>query len=307
MARKLRVQFEGAIYHVMSRGDRRKDIFLDDKDREIFLATLTEACQKTGWQVHAYCLMKNHFHMVLETSRANLVEGMKWFLGTYTSRFNRKHKFFGHLFSGRYKAVSVDGGERGYLKTVCDYVHLNPVRAKLLQPEELLRQFPWSSYVQYLAAPGKRPAWLRCDRLLGESGIAKDSSAGRKHFEEVMEQRRKLGNREAFQGLRRGWCLGSDEFRQELLEKMHAGLKRNHGGVEKRESAEARAAKLLAEELKRRGWKREQLKTRRKGDREKAKIAKRLREETTMTWEWIAEQVVMGARGHAANRVRALV
>ena len=128
-----------------------REIFFEDKDREMFLATLTEACQKTDWQVHAYCLMRNHFHIVLETPRANLVDGMKWFLGTYTSRFNRKHKVFGHLFSGRYKALVVDGGERGYLKTVCDYVHLNPVRAKLLPPEEALptisleqlRPLPW--------------------------------------------------------------------------------------------------------------------------------------------------------------------
>ena len=250
--------------------------------------------------------MRNHFHIVLETPRANLVDGMKWFLGTYTSRFNRKHKVFGHLFSGRCKALVVDGGERGYLKTVCDYVHLNPVRAKLLRPEEALRRFPWSSYVHYLGAPGKRPGWLRCDRLLGESGIPKDSSAGRKHFEEVMEQRRKLDNREAFQGVRRGWCLGSEEFREELLGRMHVGLKRNHGGEEKRESAEARAEKVLREELKRRGWKMQELKSRPKGDREKAKIGKRLREETTMTWEWIAERVAMGARGYAANRVRML-
>ena len=121
-----------------------------------------------------------------------------------------------------------------------------------------------------------------------------------------MEQRRKLDNREAFQGVRRGWCLGSDEFREELLERMHVGLKRNHGGIEKRESAKARAEGLLREELKRRGWKREVLKSRRKGDREKAKNARRLREETTMTWEWIAEHVAMGARGYAANRVRML-
>src|SRR3954463_3212867 len=306
MARKPRVQYEGAIYHVLSRGDRREEIFFEDKDREMFLATLTEACQKTDWQVHAYCLMRNHFHIVLETPRANLVDGMKWFLGTYRSRFNRKHKVFGHLFSGRYKALLVDGRERGYLKTVCDYVHLNPVRAKMLRPEEALRQFLWSSYVHYLAAPGKRPAWLCCERVLGEWGIPKDSSAGRKHFEELTEQRRKLDNREAFQGVRRGWCLGSDEFRQELLERMHGSLKRNHGGAEKRESAEARAEKLLREELKRRGWRMQELKIRPKGDREKAKIARRLRTETTMTWKWIAEQLVMGARGYAANRVRAL-
>jgi putative transposase len=92
MARKLRVEYAGAIYHVVSRGDRRGRIFRDDKDRQVFLETLGQACGKTDWQVHALCLMPNHFHLVVETPNANLVAGMKWFLGTYTSRFNRRHK-----------------------------------------------------------------------------------------------------------------------------------------------------------------------------------------------------------------------
>ena len=104
MPRKLRVEYAGAIYHVINRGDRREPIFLEDADYELFVETLGEACEKTGWQVHAYCLMPNHFHLVMETPEANLVAGMKWFLGTYTARFNRRHKYFGHLFSGRYKA-----------------------------------------------------------------------------------------------------------------------------------------------------------------------------------------------------------
>src|SRR5215471_18227819 len=114
MARKLRVEYEGALYHVMNRGDHREAIFLDDEDRQSFIATLGEACAKTGWQVHALCLMDNHFHLVVETPQANLVAGMKWLLGTYTGRFNRRHKFFGHLFSGRYKALIVDGSDTDY-------------------------------------------------------------------------------------------------------------------------------------------------------------------------------------------------
>src|SRR5579864_4694803 len=180
MARKLRLEYPGAIYHVMNRGDRREPIFHDDKDRQLFLDTLGEACRKTGWQVHALCLMPNHFHLVMETPRANLVAGMKWLLGTYTGRFNRRHKLFGHLFSGRYKSLIVDGSGTGYLKSVCDYVHLNPVRAELLRAKQPLESYRWSSYGQYLKAPGKRVGWLRADRLLGEWGIPKDSPAGRK-------------------------------------------------------------------------------------------------------------------------------
>ena len=136
MARKLRVEYPGAIYHVLNRGDRREAIFHDEADRQSFLGTLGEACLKTGWQVHAYCLMSNHFHLVVETPQPTLVAGMKWLLGTYTGRFNRRHRLFGHLFSGRYKSLIVGGSGNGYLRTVCEYVHLNPVRSKLLQSQQ---------------------------------------------------------------------------------------------------------------------------------------------------------------------------
>lgn len=118
MAPQLRVEYPGAIYHVINRGDRREPIFEDAADRREFLRALSEACSKTDWQVHAYVLMPNHFHLVLETPNGNLVAGMKWMLGTYTSRFNRRHKLFGHLFSDRYKSLIVDGSGGGYLKAV---------------------------------------------------------------------------------------------------------------------------------------------------------------------------------------------
>jgi putative transposase len=157
MARKLRLEYPGAIYHVLNRGDRREPIFRTDQDRRLFLETLAQTCRKTDWQVPALCLMSNHFHLVVETPGANLVAGMKWFLGAYTSRFNRRHKLFGHLFSGRYKSLIVDGNGTGYLKTVCDYVHLNPVRAKLLRPEQRLLGYRWSSYPAYLLSARQRP------------------------------------------------------------------------------------------------------------------------------------------------------
>jgi putative transposase len=104
MPRQLRIEYPGAIYHVMNRGDHREAIFRDDIDWRRFVATHGEACAKTDWQVQAYCLMLNHFHLVVETPGANLVVGMRWFLSTYTAPLNRRHKLFGHLFSGRYKS-----------------------------------------------------------------------------------------------------------------------------------------------------------------------------------------------------------
>ena len=190
MARKLRLEYAGAMYHVMSRGDQRDDIFFDDVDRYDFLRTLAEACGKTDWQVHAFCLMRNHYHLVLETPNANLVAGMAWLQSTYTIRLNNRHKLAGHVLSGRYKAQLVEGSGNGYLRTACDYVHLNPVRARLLALEDRLLAYPWSSFPLYLSAREHRPRWLRADRLMGEHGIAQDTPAGRQEFERHLERRR---------------------------------------------------------------------------------------------------------------------
>jgi REP element-mobilizing transposase RayT len=305
MARKLRLEYEGAIYHVMNRGDRREPIFKDDRDREIFLETLFQAAQKTGWLIHAYCLMNNHFHLVLETPNANLVAGMKWFLGTYTGRFNRRHKLFGHLFCGRYKSLIVDGSGDGYLRTVCDYVHLNPVRAKLLRPEQKLAHFRWSSYREYLRSPARRAAWLCPGRLFGEMGIPKDSTAGRRRFERRMEERRAMDDPEAFKGLRRGWCLGDKAFREELLEQMVSKMGAEHYGEERRETDEQKAERIVIAELKRRGWKEPELGLRPKADKVKIALAQRLRRETTMSLKWIALSLQMGSWSYVSNLLAA--
>jgi putative transposase len=304
MARRLRVEYAGGIYHVMNRGDRREPIFRDDQDRQRFLETLGEACRKTSWEVQAWCLMSNHFHLVVETPQANLVAGMKWFLGTYTSRFNRRHRLFGHLFSGRYKSLIVDGHGNGYLRTVCDYVHLNPVRARLLNREQPLREYRWSSYADYLKSPARRPEWLKTDRLFGDMGIPQDSAAGRRHFEQLMEQRRGSMDPQTLKAVRRGWCLGDVAFRKELLEQMGSRMGQHHGGDERHETAETEAERMVAEELRRRSWDRAELERRRKGDREKVKIADRLRGETTMTLNWIAQRLNMGSSGYVANCLR---
>jgi REP element-mobilizing transposase RayT len=284
----------------MNRGDQREPIFADDLDRRRFLETLTEACLKTGWQIHAYCLMSNHFHLVVETPQPNLVVGMKWLLGTYTSRHNRRHKEFGHLFGGRYKALIVDGSGSGYLKTVCDYAHLNPARAKLLKRGQPLEAFVWSSYPQYLAAPSRRPEWLRVDRLLGEWGIPRDSVAGRREFGARMEQRRQERKVGEFKPVERGWCLGGEQFRQELLEQVNAGPGPSHFGEIIKEAQAAKAERLVKEGLRELGWKPDELKARRKGDPGKIRLARALRSRTTMPIAWIAEQLNMGSRGHLA-------
>ena len=304
MPRKLRVEYPGAIYHVMNRGDRREDIFRDDADRTRFLETLGQSCGKTGWQVLAYCLMPNHFHLVVETPQANLVSGMKWLLGVYTKRFNIRHKWCGHLFAGRYKALVVEGSGDGYLATVCDYVHLNPARAGLLGPEEPLAKFAWSSCGQYAKPAGQRWPWLRVERLLGEKGIAKDNPAGRAEFGRQMERRRWEEAGADYGGVRQGWCLGSDEFRQELLAAEADRVGANHYGSERFETGQEKARRVIAQELKRLGWKQEELRARRKGDPEKVRLARRLRAETTMTLAWVAQHLEMGTWGYVSHLLR---
>jgi putative transposase len=141
MARPLRIEFSGALYHVTARGDRHEAIFVDNEDREALLQLLGEACRRFELTTHAYCLMGNHYHFVLETARPNLSRALRHLNGVYTQRFNRRHGRVGHVFQGRYKAIVVD--REAYYLEVVRYVLLNPVRAKLVKHA---RQWEWSSY-----------------------------------------------------------------------------------------------------------------------------------------------------------------
>jgi hypothetical protein len=248
--------------------------------------------------------MRNHYHLVLETPNANLVAGMAWLQSSYTIRLNHRHQLFGHVFSGRYKAQLVEGGGGGYLRTACDYVHLNPVRAGLVKGGDRLLAYPWSSLVWYLAAPEHRPAWIRVDRLLGGHGIRGDNARGRQEFERRMEARR-LDETDAgtLKVCRRGWCLGSEGFREEMLQKMEGRLGESHSGELRRETARAKGERIVAEELKRLGWKEKELGVRRKGDPAKLGIAERLRKETTLSIKDIAARVQLGSSRSANARL----
>ena len=190
MPRQLRVEYPGAMYHVMSRGDRREDIFLADVDRQDFLKPLAAAGQKTNGPVPAYCLRPNHYQLVVETPAPYLVAGMAWLQSTNTIRLHQRHQLFGHVLRGRYKAQLVAGSGNSYLRTACDYVHLHPVRARMLQEPERLLSYPWRSFGAYLAAPEHRPGWVRVARLLGEHGSQHATPEGRAQFAQWLERRR---------------------------------------------------------------------------------------------------------------------
>ncbi len=300
MARPLRIEYEGALYHALSRGDRREAIFRDDADRKEFLQTLEQVCAKTGWQVHAYCLMGNHFHLVLETPQANLAAGMKWFLGTYTQRFNRRHRLSGHLFQGRYKAQLIDERSGSYLRAACDYVHLNPVRAGLVRPEEKLEEYPWSSYVGY-RHPKARSPWLRIDRLFGEHGLVEETAASRREFERRMGSlRSQIGGAEEEQ-LRRGWKLGAEDFADWLAGKLARAGRSGERAQERGETDAALAQRLVKEGLAAARWREVDLALQPKGHPVKVVLASELRRQTPMSRRWIAQRLQMGSASYVSN------
>jgi putative transposase len=167
MARPLRIQYAEAVYHVTSRGNARRPIFKDDKDRGMLLNILEEVNDRYHWLCHAYCFMSNHYHLVIETPDGNLSKGMRHLNGVYTMRFNRHHGSVGHVFQGRYKAILVQ--KESHLLEVCRYVVLNPVRAKVVEGPERWR---WSSY-RATAGIEKAHPCLSTDWVLGQFGSKK--------------------------------------------------------------------------------------------------------------------------------------
>jgi len=206
MARKLRIEYPGAVYHVMNRGDRRAAIFRPEPDYHLFLQTLAEACKKAGWQVHAY--------------------------------------------------------------------------------------------PSYLAPPRRRPAWLRVDRLLGDWGLPKDSAAGRGVFAAGLERRWTEDLRTLNRRIERGWFVGNEEFRRELLAQVTAAPGVSHYGEVVQEAVAQQAERFVAERLHALGWRAADLRARRKGDPAKVKPARAVRAQTTMPLAWIANRLAMGRRGY---------
>jgi REP element-mobilizing transposase RayT len=162
MARPLRIELAGGLYHVTSRGDRREDIFLDEADRLAWLELFGQVCRRFNWVCHAWCLMDNHFHIVVETVEGNLAQGMRQLNGVYTQTFNRTHGRVGHVFQGRYKAVMVE--KDSYLLELARYVVLNPLRACMVKE---VAAWPWSSYAA-MTGTQPAPAWLQTDWILGQ-------------------------------------------------------------------------------------------------------------------------------------------
>jgi len=231
MARPIRVEFPGAVYHVMARGNERREIFRDNRDRQRFLETLGEAVSQCGLCVHAYCLMPNHYHALVGTPRGNLSRAVGWVQATYTARFNARHRRRGHLFQGRFKAQLVEADEYG--RWLIEYIHLNPVRPRRrggIIPRERaaeLARYEWSSHRDYAGLRRKPVAWLCQDWLAYWGGSRRAAQS---------EYRRAIGRAfgqsvsDPWEQLRHGLVLGS----QELYDRTRALIANKRGQEEAR-------------------------------------------------------------------------
>ncbi len=215
MSRPLRLEFAHALYHVTSRGDRREDIYMDDVDRQAWLAVLTQVCKRFNWTVHAYCLMSNHYHLLVETPDANLSAGMRQLNGVYTQHVNRRHNRVGHVYQGRFKAIVVQ--KDAYLIELARYVVLNPVRAGMVADAG---DWPWSSYSAMMASASvPRPDWLATDKLLAyfqAQGEGQPSSRQRAQQRYADHVRAGVGMPPIWEGLKNQIYLGNDAFVNKL-------------------------------------------------------------------------------------------
>lgn len=180
MSRPVRIEFPNALYHITSRGNAREAIYLDDQDREQWLEIFGEVAQRFNWVCYAYCLMGNHYHVLVETPEANLAMGMRHLNGVYTQRFNKRHKRVGHVYQGRYKAILVD--KDNYLMELARYIVLNPVRAEMVRDAE---KWPWSSYRAMVGSDNPQ-SWLAVDWLLSQ--FAKRLKTARARYETFVKE-----------------------------------------------------------------------------------------------------------------------
>jgi REP element-mobilizing transposase RayT len=285
----------------MCRGNQSRDIFEAQEDADLFVRCLGEMCVRNQTVVHAWCLMKNHYHLLLETPQGNLVDAMKWFQGTFTQRYNARHQLWGHLFQGRYKAKVIDDEDASYFRTVSDYIHLNPAEAKVVKPGEL-SSYPWSSYPLYLNPPSKRPGWLAVLPVLNACGIPDDSLKSRRAYEAYMNLRHQsvvmktqdVAEQAIWQQMERGWVHGSKVFRDRLRESLLEQGKIPEELEQKRDLSEAAAGEVLNQCLAYFKLDHSDLLHLAKSDPRKFLMAGLLRYHYPVRAQWLSEQLVMG-------------
>ena len=217
MSRPLRLEFSGALYHITSRGDNRKAIYFEETDFELFLSVLNDVCEQYNWVIHSYCLMTNHYHLLIETPDANLSKGIRQLNGVFSQKINKKHRRVGHLFQGRYKSILID--KDAYLLELCRYIVLNPVRAKMVDSPS---QWIWSNW-HYMVGNITSPPWLATDSIL--SLFSHNRKDAIKEYCEFVFSGEGIS---IWENLRHQVFLGNDEFvekYQSLQDELNGDLK----------------------------------------------------------------------------------
>lgn len=280
----------------------------------------------TGWRVHAWVLMGNHYHLFIETPEANLVAGMSWLQNTVTRRYNVRHRAWGRLFGDRYKAILVEGSDPYHYRTLADYVHLNPVRARLIQPKkgQGVMDYPWSSVAGgWALPPGRRPKWLAAEDGMKRFDLP-DTVAGRRRLVERLDRRaveeeiKKCGVPPVPEEvdarcshLRRGWYWGSQEFAgklRKLSAKLMKESRRSSRAYRKAPQvtahSEQQAERWLKEGLSVAGLKAKSLQGLKGSDPRKLALAELLWKRTTVSQEWISEKLAMRSAANVSQQLR---
>lgn len=218
MARSLRIEYPGAVYHVLNRGNYRSPVFSTPETKQAFETCLFRACVRCGWRLFAYCTLSNHYHIALETPEGNLSVGMQWLQSTFANRFNRTHQAHGHLFEGRFKSLVVERDE--YLGPLIHYIHLNPIRAGQASIEQI-ETYRWST-LWYLHQKRKRQAFMDLGSGLYYAGDLADTPQGRRQYCAYLawlQEDDRMKRQWQFAGMCRGWALGCKQFKEKLVEK----------------------------------------------------------------------------------------
>jgi REP element-mobilizing transposase RayT len=301
----------------MCRGNNGQEIFCTDDGRRLFLATLDEVCTQTEWCIHAYVLMSNHYHLLMETPEPNLVEGMRWFQSTYTQRFNAMFQRRGHLYQGRYKAIPVQTDPRHggleYFKKISTYIHLNPFRAQLCGEgcSESLQSYRWSSYPYYTGRYRKRPDWLVREKVFQVWGLQEGDADTHRSYRQALERKMKCsqnpeaGRQGEFEKqVKHGWFIGSEAFRSALEPYLQGKEGRDTlRGAQRRDHGVAEAERLIQAGLKALHLSEQEIVESKAVRIEKQALVWLLKSYTTVRVIWIAERLRMG---HPVNASRAI-
>ena len=305
MSRPLRVEFAGACYHVINRGNYRRELF-GGGGAEAFERVLAETAERFAWRVHAYVVMSNHFHLALEITEPNLSEGMKWLQGTWIRRYNMLRRIVGRPFQGRFQALLVAPGHA--LGQVCHYIHLNPVRAGLCKPDAVA-SYLTSSLPKLVGR--NRPGWLDGATVLAESGALPDSPAGWKRYLAYLEflAEDDLARKELVAvRMSRGWCLGDRVFKSEMKKaaaQQGADLERFQGlepDAVRHEREEHWEERLVA--LAKAGRFNLQKLPAAKSHPMKAELAAAMKASSSVSNAWLADRLAMGQPASASQFAR---